>query len=371
MYNKSQNNVSNAARVLLFSQRNIHKNHYRCYIYEFEDIIREIDSVEFLTPHPIKWFKYGIRIAGRIANDYGIALNPGIPNIKLKTSYDLFFAVCQFPKDLLYVESVEGWRDHCKTSICWLNEIWVADLYKERCFLNILSQFDYVILNCSQSVNPVNEVIHGRCFYLPPGIDAILFCPYPKLLPRSIDVYSIGRRSEETHQALLRMLKQKEIFYVYDTMAGEEVVDPAQHRLLFANMAKRSRYFIVNPGKINSPKETNGQSEFGPRYFEGAASGAIMMGECPKNEEFKKIFNWPGAVIHLAYNSNKVDKIINELDSQPNRQEQIRRNNVIESLLRHDWVYRWEVVIKVVGLEPMPHLLERKKRLRDLSNMVK
>ncbi len=43
---------------------------------------------------------------------------------------------------------------------------------------------------------------------------------------------------------------------------------------------------------------------------------------------------------------------------------------MVQSLLHHDWVYRWEAVLKIAGLDPMPQLLERKKRLRDLSNMV-
>lgn len=75
-------------------------------------------------------------------------------------------------------------------------------------------------------------------------------------------------------------------------------------------------------------------------------------------------------VVHLPFGSDKIDTIINELDMQPERQEKIRRNNVVQSLLHHDWVYRWETVLKIAGLEPMPELLERKKRLRDLSNIV-
>jgi len=136
------------------------------------------------------------------------------------------------------------------------------------------------------------------------------------------------------------------------------------------NMAKRSRYFIVNPGHIDRPDRTGGQSEISFRYFEGAASGTIMIGEHPKSEEFRELFNWPEAVIHLPFGSDKIKTIINELDRQPDRQEKIRRNNMVQSLLRHDWVYRWEIILETAGLKPMPELLERKKRLRDLSNMI-
>jgi hypothetical protein len=39
-------------------------------------------------------------------------------------------------------------------------------------------------------------------------------------------------------------------------------------------------------------------------------------------------------------------------------------------LMRHDWGYRWEAVLKTVGLEPMPGVLRRKERLRNLSRAV-
>jgi hypothetical protein len=368
--NISKTGASNEPRILLFSHRNVFNNHFRCANYEFEDNIREIDSVTFLAPEPNKLFKIGTRIAQRLARDLNIFLNPGIPKTELEKSYDLFFVACSFPRDLLNIKGVERWRDRCRIAICWLNEIWASEVYKSIASLELLKKFDYVIINCSQSVDAVNEVIGDKCLYLSPGVDAMLFCPYPAVPRRVIDVYSIGRRSEKSHRSLLRMGEGNRIFYVYDSMSGSQVMNTSQHRLLFANMAKRSRYFIVNPGKIDCPEETNHQSEIGPRYFEGSSSGTIMIGEYPKNEEFEQLFDWPDAVIHLPFDSEEIESIINDLDSQPERQERIRRNNVVNSLLRHDWVYRWEEILKIAGLEPMPGLLERKKRLENLADLA-
>lgn len=365
------NTDNTQARVLLHSQRSLCGNfHFRLGLYEFEDIISLVDSIDLLAPEPKSWFEFGTRIANRLATYYNISINPGISKTKVQKNYDLFFAVIHFPWELLRIKYLEGWKDHCRTSICWLNEIWVPDLINGKYFLNILAQFDYVLIQWAGSIKPVQEVIGRKCLYLPYGVDAILFCPYPDAPRRVIDVYSIGRRSEETHQALLIMLKNGKIFYVYDTRQGSIVNNPKEHRFLFANMAKRSRYFIVNPAKRDDSGETSGQVEFGNRFFEGAASGTIMIGETPMNKQFAKVFDWPDAVIHLPFGSDKIDTIINELDAHPDRQEKIRRDNVVQSLLHHDWVYRWEAVLKIAGLDPMPQLLERKKRLRDLSNMV-
>lgn len=360
------------ARILIFAQRNIYKKfHYRCYLAEFEDLICQMDSVNILSPKSNNWFKYQTRIARRLSENFRISINPGIPKIKLNEEYDLFFAFCQFPYDLFNINVVENWKDKCKISICWLSEIWVSRIHLYKYFLeNILSKFDYVILQWSQSINSVNEIVGNKCVYLPLGIDAIQFCPYPNAPQRFIDVYSIGRRSEETHRTLYEMFERKDIFYMYDSIKGEDVIDTNQHRYLFSNLAKRSKFFIVNPGKIDVLEETKGQSEIGNRYFEGAAAGTIMIGEHPKNEEFKKIFYWEDAVIHLPFGSNKIREIISDFERQPRRQAEIRIKNVVESLMQHDWAYRWEAILKIAGLKPLQGLVDRKKQLENLSKLV-
>jgi spore maturation protein CgeB len=234
----------------------------------------------------------------------------------------------------------------------------------------ILRKFDVIFLYYNQTVKPLSERIGSKCVFLPPGVDTLLFSPYPKAPKRSIDVYSIGRRSEVTHRALLRMVADNGLFYVHDSIVGDKAIDASQHRTLLANAAKRSRYFIVNPGLVNRPEKTNHQIEIGNRYFEGAASGTIMVGEQPRTEVFETLFNWPDAVLHLDYDSSDIDRIITDLDRQPDRQETIRRMNVAQSLLRHDWAYRWEAILNAVGVAPLPQLLERMERLRNLARKV-
>jgi len=371
MNERSENLIGNEPRILLYSQRNLFSSfHYRLGLYEFEDVICQVESVDLLAPRPKEWFKYGERIAMKVARTFNAGINPGVPITRVKKEYDLFFVVVQFPRDLMQIKYVEGWKDHCKKSICWLNEIWVPDIANSKYYLEILSQFDYVIIQWIGSVEPVQKVVKKECLYLPYGIDAILFCPYPNAPRRVIDIYSIGRRSEITHGAILKMAKEAGLFYVYDTIIGDQVKNPAEHRLLFSNMAKRSRYFVVNPGKVDNFDETAGQVEFGNRFFEGAASGTIMIGETPENDKFRVVFDWNDAVIHLPYDSEEVDSIIKELDKNPERQERIRKDNVIHSLLRHDWVYRWEAILKTAGLEPLSELVKRKERLSNLADII-
>jgi hypothetical protein len=357
-------------RVLIFSLRNIFgKALNRSPHYEFEDIICEIDSAELLAP-VVDPSSRRASLATRLAYHAPVALNPGIPAISAKGRYDILFTICGFPQDLIMFDAVSNLRNICGTSVCLLDELWVKDMVKHRHFLGILAKFDVVMQYHSQTVKPLSELIGRKCIYMPPAVDTILFCPYPNPPERVVDVYSIGRRSNVTHQRLLEMARERGLFYLYDTIGGSQAINPWEHRALFANVAKRSRYFLVNPGKIDEPDQTGRQIEFGYRYCDGAASGAIMLGEIPDNEVFPKLFDWPDAVIRLPYDSSEIDLVIRDLDGDPKRQDRIRRTGVAQALLRHDWVYRWEAILDAVGLEPMQGALTRKDCLRKLAEAV-
>jgi hypothetical protein len=340
--------------------------------YEFEDLLCEFDDVDILAAQPSHGFKTKRRISNQIAGRTSIAcLNPGVRKQSIDGDYELFFAKFLLQEDLLSLNALKKWREHCRIAICWLAEAWVDKVKKWKGLANFLSQFDYIILNCSASVQPMQDLIKRPCLYVPPGIDAIKFCPYPNRPGRSVDVYSIGRKSQVTHRALLKMAEQKRIFYVYDTIIRKETSRPAEHRSLIANIAKRSRYFLVNPAKIDRRFETCGQNEIGFRYFEGAAAGTVMIGEHPETEVFREHFGWPDSVIRVPFDSPDINDILADLDSEPERIAEARKNNIVQSLLRHDWAYRWSSILNIAGLKPSAALTDRLKYLRRMAEEIK
>lgn len=354
-------------RVLLFSQRS-HRSimPYLCPHFEFEDIISEVDSVEMLAPRlDLSHRQY--TIAKQIGYHAPIFLNPGMEKVSVGDTYDLFFTICGSPTELIRVAALGDWRAKCRKTVCLIDELWAREISSYGHYLSILDKFDLVMLYYSQTVEPLGRRLKAKCGFLPPGVDAIRFCPYPNPPLRSIDVYSIGRRSEKTHQSLLKMAGAKGMFYLHDSIAASQVLNAKEHRILFSNVAKRSKYFIVNPGLIDRPEVRGNQMEIGNRYFEGAAAGTIMLGERPDNSMFGKLFDWPDAVIHLPYNCGEVEDIVGAIESDPVRQDRIRRRNVMESLLRHDWVYRWEEILRAVGLEPTLAMRKRKETLSQLA----
>jgi hypothetical protein len=363
--------TSENPRVLIFSQRNIHDTlHYRCALREFEDLVCTIDDVELLAPKPKNIYKHSSRLALKLAAKYAVSYNPGIPHTRPEKEYEMFFAFCMFPKELLHVESVKGWDKCSKVSVCWIDEIWLSDIYWCRYYLDILAKFDVVMITLSSSVDAVSEKIGKGVHFLPLGINSLLFSPYPNGPERSIDVYSLGRRSEITHEKLLEASKSNKYFYIFDSMDAEKVLCPLEHRVLVSSLAKRTKYFLVNPGKVDVPDHSTIQSEIGYRYFEGCAAGAIMIGEHPKTPSFEEIFHWPNAVVEFPFGGERIEELIDDLEHNSQVYEPVRRENVVQSLRNHDWLHRWSFILKSAGMNPTDALLEREDYLNKLSESI-
>ena len=104
-----------------------------------------------------------------------------------------------------------------------LLEFYFKDIPVYKSCVEILKQFDYVVFMFVAS-DPFLPFIKGHSQYMPAGIDCLNFSPYPNPPQRVIDVLSIGRRAPATHKALLKMARDDNKFYMYDTInAGPAV----------------------------------------------------------------------------------------------------------------------------------------------------
>lgn len=365
------------ARICMATARSFTKRAYQCSLYEAQDVLLDIDEVDLVHLEP-RWgfrrrFAWQKRLAYRDVSNKLVFLNPGLRKVKLTQEYELFVAVCQSHSDLLYVNAIEGWQDLCKTSVCWLDEMWVEDLPQMKHWLPALRRFDHVFIGCSGTVGPLSEVLGRPCHWLPGGSDTIRFSPYPHPPARVIDVYGIGRRRESIHRALLSAAASKEIFYIYDSfpeVAEMEPYDHRHHRELFANLLKRSRYFMVAPGKFDYSYGQLGQVEIGYRYFEGVSGGAVLVGEAPDCTGFKEMFPWPDVIVPVRSDGSDVMDAMASLNADPERLSAISRRNAAEALLRHDWVYRWKQIFRRAGVSPSPALTARENRLRELASLA-
>jgi hypothetical protein len=149
------------------------------------------------------------------------------------------------------------------------------------------------------------------------------------------------------------------------------VGDGGEHRLLLANLLQRSRYYVSYRSRVNEPEQTAGREEISGRFYEGAAAGAVLIGEPPRSGEFERQFDWPDAVIPLPFDCPEVGERLAALDADPARLERASRANARHAALRHDWLYRLQDVYRAAALPPTEAMQARARRLEELAEMAR
>ncbi len=365
------------ARILLLSLRNLKKHVSRALVYEFEDVIQDVDDVDLLAPvcredRDCLAQRVIARVRGRLCSAIGngqfLVRRPAA--ISVQREYDLFVFLCNQVEDLVFLRSLRGWQRMCRNAVCVVHEVWDKDVDRLLIHADVLRHFDRIFVATHHVVGTLSERLGQPCGCLPAGVDALRFCPYPVPPDRSIDVYNMGRRSAVLHSELLRSAREGRLLYLYDTSSNFNVIDYREHRDLLASIVKRSRYFIVNRAGSNGDGLAGGKEVCGARYWEGAAGGAVLLGYLPQADYYRRCFHWPGAVLEVPDDGEGIRGIIEDLDRQPEMLARIRNENVVHSLLEHDWGYRWKMILQSVGMTERPGNLLRASQLSTLAGIA-
>ena len=121
----------------------------------------------------------------------------------------------------------------------------------------------------------------ARFEWMPFGADTDVFDAQPG--ERSIFCYSMGRRHEPLHQALLRYCSDRGLNYLHSS--NGEVRDRAE----LGRRVGSSQYFLVTPPDISDPARAEGYSPLVQRYVEGLSAGARLVGVLPKSGEYEML----------------------------------------------------------------------------------
>jgi glycosyltransferase involved in cell wall biosynthesis len=367
--------------VLLLSMRRLADLVAYSMAYEFEDVLSEVagaDRIEADDFPALQRSRRAYKLTRYLSGSRPLAqaLAPLPSNVPLQRDYELFLPIFNNTHELYALATIPGWRKRCRYAACFITEVWLHLL--PRYLLELLSDFDHIFLGVYHSVAEVGRITGRPCSYLPPAADVLRFTPAPQFPQRTIDVYNIGRRSPVTHRELMRASQAREIFYCYDTVAASgadqkqrtfRIQNASEHRQMLAGMLQRSRYYFANRARVNEPDYTQGRDEISARFYEGAAAGAVMIGEAPRLDCFAQQFDWPDAVIHVPFNSPDITSILARLDADPQRLALIRRSNMVNAALRHDWLYRIRTVFDTFGLPSTAAMRARQQRLQALASL--
>jgi len=356
-------------RILLLSFRDVDPAVSRCATFEFEDVVAEVDAVEFaaLPAQPCPFPRVVSRLDAHAPFLTAPLRNDPRPG---RSRYDLLFVWVHSAGELNRAQPLSQYLDLADVTVACVDELWKSDLFQRTGELALLRRFDQLYSPSAGTIQALAELTSRPSHYLPPSIDALRFCPFPANRPREIDVYLMGRRRLELHRALREVTAATNRFYLFDTSGHTAVFDYAEHRERLAELIGRTRYFVVDFAKADWADQIGDQQEFGVRYFEAAAAGAVLIGRAPRTATFQEVFGWRDSVIPIADEPGSVRELLDELDRDTERVLRIRRENVLHSLRRHDHVYRWQQILANAGLAPLPAVQERQRRLEERAKRV-
>ncbi len=380
-----------STKTLGFSVRKIKTLVGYSSLYEFEDFISEVSDVDLIEVQDFKNIDKSRKVfkvlrkldsSGRLSQLLAPSFIPERSRFYLDKKYDLLIYTFNSVFELFLFQAVQGWQNKAQHKACFINEFWEPELEDSDYLIELTKDFDHIFLGLHHSVDTITRLTGKPCSYLPLGVDALKFNAFTtSAKPLGIDICNIGRRSDVTHKALLEFARQNNWFYYYDTVSTARVADPGlhitfhvkdhrEHRSLYSNLLKHSRYFIANRAMVNRFKSESGKDEIPARYFEGCAAGTVMLGEPPNNPVFRDYFGWEDAVIAVPFDAPHIGEIIAELEAQPTRLATIQRNNTIQALLKHDWLHRLRVIYDTFALPYTPAMEERATQINALVDKV-
>src|SRR5690606_7329206 len=171
---------SPAARVLVVSHRRRPAHLSRCTLHESEHLITQFDAADVLYPEKPEVNGLSIwkrRVLRRGYQWFGV--HPQLRRAKslVDREYDLVFVCCEDVGDLLGIGPIDAWIGAAKHKVCYVEEMWAADVPRRRHETVLLRRFDHVLLSCAGAVEPLARAIDRPVSFLAPSVDAVGFFP--------------------------------------------------------------------------------------------------------------------------------------------------------------------------------------------------
>jgi len=342
------------ATTLVVSQRTLHPYPWYSSCVEHQDVVRAVFDADLALIEPRGGRAHRVvarhqrtrRVAGRA---HGLApFSLSAPHER----YDLVIFIVNDLYQLAALESLPGWRELGDRVVVFINEMWppwFEDAGHRRLVDEIVHRSTRVVVTIDWAAQALRAVTDSPIDCMLPTVD-VLAAVSRVSEERRIDVANLGRRSPQQHAELVRWTDSGRGLYLFDTAALAAVDDHAEHRRQYSTLVGRSRLFISNLARFNQPELRGSAREYGLRYIEALAGGALIAGEHPSSTEGAgelgpdvRLFDFPIA-------ATCVPDEVRELVADRDAAEVISRAHRITALERHDVLHRWTHIADAIGV---------------------
>ena len=356
--------------MCIASHHNVQPAAYKGLAYEACEALASASNAKVIAPPglPEKFVRTG---ASKIAQRLTGMNRPMMQPYRMTEQCDLFLYLCMVTSDMVQLERIEGWREKSRKAAVFVFESWTASAEDERKYYRLMDQFDHVFLFNPNSLAAVQKRTAAPCSYLPAAVDCLLATPMPNVRSRPVDVYGMGRVDPAMHDRLVDLTLEDQLLYLWDTVPQRLPTGGyLQARQRTYHTIRNSKFFLSFNFSIPSEKsrlEARGEEAIPARVFEGASAGAVLLGSKPPLTEYDALFDWPDALIDVPRDPADLGGFMADLGQQTERVRRAGVTNAVECLRRHDWVYRWEEMLRVLDLPVPPGAAERKAQLAAIA----
>lgn len=278
--------------------------------------------------------------------------------------YDVAVFVGFTAWDLPLLEGVRNLSHLADKVIVWFPEVWPSEFDDRRLHHEPFAIADAIFVGIKGTAERLAGIAPCPVHHVPPAVDVTRFAATPLEPSRPIDVLGIGRRDASLHQALLDWSRKSHKLYVYDTLAGAEVLDTIAHRENLGDTYRRTDLAITNYAKYDVPSVIGDQRETPGRLWEGLASGAFMIG-FPPDELLQRELIGESVVTPLPPSPAAAVDLIDDLNRAD--LEGHRRHQVQLALRGHDWIHRWTKIFSLAGIEAPEGFATRRRQLDAMA----
>ena len=181
----------------------------------------------------------------------------------------------------------------------------------------------------------------SSCVWIPEAVDPDRCDPSQRLRTRSIDILELGRRSERLHRRLEPALRGRGIRHAFQ-QPGAPRMYPTQEVLRQA--LATTRLLVCLPKSTTHPEAAGGLETVTHRYFEGMASGCVLVGQCP--DELRDLWGFdPVVPLDPSEPERTVLDVLERIEAhQALVDRNLRRLREVGT-----WRHRAEAMIEAIG----------------------
>lgn len=325
-------------RVLIPTSRDVYRLVSYGMVVDFENAVAAASDTDLV---PVPLYSRRAQVQGLLRGILPRAVSPP------RSGYDVCLLVAMAPYWLPSLRYIRDLRRVSRRVVVYLFDSWLSDLPSLRAYRGVWPLVDDLVVSFRHTAEAYAQQLPCRVHYLPQAIDPRWF--YPTRGQRPIDVLSLGRRLDTVHLQLLAISRQRDLFYHYQTHLAPQAIDFQENQELVGRLCQLAQVHVSWSVDRTNPLRAGEGAAITARWFESAASGAVILGSAPRTDEFARLFPLEDFVIDLEPGTAaRAEEVLDAARSASGTDERRALAEHVRSA--HTWSVRWRQIVELCDL---------------------